>query len=806
MKQNLGSVGTILNGREAADWNYFEGDASRFGSSYEQVWLGDAVGEVIDPTLAALAGYTVFGAEDGAMDSRLIERRPIGRVRWVVVLLAGLWGSVLNAQGWGATARESTDAPRPASLAANGKPTSAILAASTRLSTTTTGGTPDIRVSPITLTFNVTTGLAGGQPLTPLRKRRTTVTALTRTNDLSVAQRLSEGRVLAWVAPGGRAELAALRREIVSAGGQVLTLAPEGKLLVALSPAQGPALAARAGVAFLEPYVVQDFGGDPNAGHLPPGLGDRPPTPEERDYIRKASTPVDRVELTSLSVQRARLQDLDSLPAAVDNALSQYFPPIRTQGGQQSCSAWASCYYFNTYTQASDEDLFVSNGENNYIASPAFLYPLVNGGTDEGASTLYVMARLNEVGCSCWTLKPYSDADWVSWPSEAAWVDALQRRTDQAHWFDLTTNAGLAALKQHLANGHVAVTRTDVYTNWWPTFRDNQGVGIQNGVLFSHAGADYGGSHALTVVGYDDRRPYRDGVTTRYGAFLLANSWGPNWGTYNSAGAGSRGFMWVSYDYVKALNYCLDEAYYNDDRNRYRPLLYAVAGLRHAKRGQVTYQGGVGSPDDFAAWLSYMPIDRDGGTVLGLPDTQRVAVDLTDGIGAIADPTSISVFVGCSVWLAATSSGTLANAQFYHDLDRDGTVLDVASNDPGVTIAPWQTGFARATFSATTKSRSFLIFNEGTEELCVTAIASRDGDPWLSWWPHADAGSPLVLSPGQARGVTVAVDPRRAQIGRNDDRLLIYSNDLDANPCPNSVYVIIGSGPGPAARNWEGYR
>jgi len=641
---------------------------------------------------------------------------------------------------------------------------------------------PNIRVTPTALNFTV----ASVQTTPSFDNVGTKVVAVSN-RDFASAERLPDGRILVWVAPTLKADLTALETAISVAGGKVLSLAPEGKLLVALAAGQAQSLAADGGVASIQPYVVQDLGGDPNAGH-PPGMGERPPTPEEEEYIRNVYTQVHRVGANTLSVQRAKLQGMDAAPAAADNTLSQYFPPVRSQGNQNSCTCWSSGYYYNTYAQARDENLLVSTGDNNNICSPAFMYPLVNGGTNTGVNTAVVVARLTNVGCCSWALKPYVEGDWTSWPSEAAWIDALKRRTVSAHNFDLTTDTGLAALKQHLANGNIAVTRTTIYGNWWPTFHNNEGRGIQNGVLFSHTGETSEGGHAMTVVGYNDNRSYFDGTTTRTGALLIANSWGTAWGTYNSTGGGSKGFMWVSYDYVKAVNDCFDVAYYNDDRDNYRPRLYAAAGLNHAKRGFVAHWGGVGSVSA-PAWSSYMAINQDGGTTLPIQDAKRVVVDLTEGIPSITNFTSISLFVNYWVAAAAGANGTITSAQFYHDFDGDGTFVDISSTNPTVTVTPGHTGSARVHFSAFSNSKTFFICNDGNMDLNVTDVTARDGDPWLNWSPRA----PMTIGPGSSRAITVTVDLGKAAPGLNDERLIVFSNDPDENPYPDALFVTLQS-------------
>jgi C1A family cysteine protease len=290
------------------------------------------------------------------------------------------------------------------------------------------------------------------------------------------------------------------------------------------------------------------------------GLGARPPTPAEQAYIDAVYTQTTDVAPNRLAraredlerraaVQRGELlPTADGLPSAVDNSTLQYFPPIRSQGSQGSCTAWASCYYYDTFTQAFDEGYDVSGGDNNHICSPAFLYPLINGGVDWGASTQYAMARLNDLGSSSWALKPYSASDWTSWPSEAAWVQALNNRTQEPHWIDGSTASGLDEIKQHLANGNLAVTDFWVYGTWYDYYPADR-PGIDGDVYYAPDG-DVLGGHAVTIVGYDDNRSYVDhrDEETHYGAFLVANSWGTWWGVPNSTGVGDAGFFWVAYD------------------------------------------------------------------------------------------------------------------------------------------------------------------------------------------------------------------------------------------------------------------
>jgi len=482
------------------------------------------------------------------------------------------------------------------------------------------------------------------------------------------------------------------------------------------------------------------------------GLGARPPTPEEAAYVSARVTEMHSVSPNALAQERVsaeaqrrgRSRDWVSarngLPTEADNSTLQYFPPIRSQGSQGSCTAWSSAYYYDTYTQAMDEGYNVSGGNNNHICSPAFIYPLVNDGVDSGAFIGLVMTRLNDVGASSWTLKPYSSSDYTSWPSEAAWVNAMQNRTQASYSINASNAEGLQALKQHLANGNLAVTSFSVYATFYDHYPEDQ-TGINNGVYYCADGSSKGG-HAVTLIGYDDGRSYldhRDGQT-HYGAFLLANSWGNGWGVVNSTGSGSKGFFWVAYDMFLRSTFG-PGAYYNSDRDHYRPRLYASVGINHSQRGQVRLRAGLTATP---VWTSYYAVDLDGGNDLAVSGANRIAVDMTDGCYLIgANPTQ--AFAQLRVDTHATTPGTITSAGFYEDMDGDGTYFPTSSADPTVTVNPGAIGYAYATLyphaiTVVAAADPEAVNSGGATSLTASFSDSR-GDGVASWaWSDGGAG------------------------------------------------------------------
>ena len=560
---------------------------------------------------------------------------------------------------------------------------------------------------------------------------------LTAALTLTASAGWADGTVVR-IEPQPGADFAKVKAGLVAQGASSVMLLPEGTLLAKFP--SGDASAARV-EGVLDAKTEKLPAGEPTGVK---GMGERPPTAEEQKLIDAQMSTAPVVEPNDLARTRALLDgDYPPLPSSVDNSPSIHFPPIRSQGGQGSCTAWAAGYYYNTYTQAMDEGLTASGGNNANICSPAFLYNLSNEGVDNGGSTQYLMTYMNTVGCSNWTLMPYSVFDWTTWPTEAAWVDALKRRTQVSYaigGYSGCDDAAVTAIKQHLANGYIASTRTDVYNNWYNYYPANR-EGINNHVLLGSADGRAGG-HGMTIVGYDDNKSYFDGTTTRYGAFLIANSWG-SWGIQNSAG--QYGFMWVAYEYFKANNNCFGMAWFNSDRPAYRSRLFAVTGMNHTQRAYVAHRGGLGTPAT-PVWTSSSPINGSGGTALAITDARRVAVDLNDCIPSIVSYAAVPVFVRMGLTATATGNGTITSAVFYHDLDANGAFIGTASTDPTVTVVPGGEGFATA----------------------VIAADNMTVDPLAGYAPAGPWGGPVTVAPtvytlGNSGGVAITYTAAASQ-------------------------------------------
>lgn len=261
-------------------------------------------------------------------------------------------------------------------------------------------------------------------------------------------------------------------------------------------------------------------------------------------------------------IKQAQISVSSRLPSVIDH--SPNMPPVGDQGQQGSCVGWAVGYYYKTYQEF--EDYGWSVFDRNHIFSPAFVYNHINGGMDYGAFFEDAFKLLLDNGCATINDFPYSQSNYTNYPSEAIYQKALDYRSDEFFWINTSTPNGIQQLKQHLANGHIAVLGIAVYPNF-----DN----IQN-YNYTYCVADVFGSlrgyHAVTIVGYDDSKVTNDGV----GAFKLVNSWGLSWGL--------QGYFWMSYQAVMNSLVSEQQAYYTTDRIHYSPIFIARGKFDHGSR------------------------------------------------------------------------------------------------------------------------------------------------------------------------------------------------------------------------------
>jgi hypothetical protein len=351
--------------------------------------------------------------------------------------------------------------------------------------------------------------------------------------------------------------------------------------------------------------------------------------------------------------------------------LSSQMPPVGDQGPQGSCAAWAIGYYQKTHYEWIEHEWNLNQTDHQF--SPAFIYNQINGGADSGSGFSSAFSLIADQGCATMADCPYDTIDCTTWPSESAYARAIPHRGGTTHWFAMSDTSGINMARQRLDSGLTTVISIEVFSNF---------DYIQN-YDYTYCVADtYGGSrgsHAVTIIGYDDTKSTNDGQ----GAFKMINSWGTGWG--------QSGFWWMSY--VAAMDPALSAqaGYYLDDRTGYSPTMYGRVKITHPARDKIGIRLGVGSTSS-PRWSKNFRTWRVSKTDSAFPD-HNIVFDMTEGEPYITNGQADSVFVRAIDDVSDSKTGTIdyfAGQHFAWD------VTGVSSDTP-VSIPDYNTAvFARA--------------------------------------------------------------------------------------------------------------
>ena len=225
--------------------------------------------------------------------------------------------------------------------------------------------------------------------------------------------------------------------------------------------------------------------------------------------------------------------ELDTnLPATFD--LSEFMPPVRSQGQQGSCVAWATGYYLRSYQErirtGKEYDTF------DDVKSPAFVYNLAKESGDCSAATCIVNALyvLKTKGISTWTDFPYEENSCGDKPSVPILEKAKEFKITNYYSFTgmVVDSSGNYTVKNLLKT--VIKKGTPIIIGFDTDQKFGQALPREaNGIYIckEYNAALKKGPHALLIVGYDDT----------LNAFKVVNSWGTGWG--------NDGYAFVSYNF-----------------------------------------------------------------------------------------------------------------------------------------------------------------------------------------------------------------------------------------------------------------
>jgi len=217
--------------------------------------------------------------------------------------------------------------------------------------------------------------------------------------------------------------------------------------------------------------------------------------------------------------------------------LQRFAPAVGDQGKQGSCVAWSSAYGARTILESAR----TGSDPNALKFSPAFLYNQIGLDGCEGSYINRAMDFMSQRGSVPYEAFPYTDQDCSKQPDQQLLDQARQfkmRGSNRLTVGDNTDKIDLRAIKENLSQGAPVVIGMMVGGTY---MQPMMGQDVWNPTQDDASMMGFGG-HAQCVVGYDD---------AKYGgAFLIMNSWGPQWG--------NNGFAWVRY---KHFQYFVREAY-----------------------------------------------------------------------------------------------------------------------------------------------------------------------------------------------------------------------------------------------------
>jgi C1A family cysteine protease len=224
-----------------------------------------------------------------------------------------------------------------------------------------------------------------------------------------------------------------------------------------------------------------------------------------------------------------------TLPASMD--LSQWFSAVENQGSLGSCTANAGVGMV---------EYFENKAFGKYIdASRLFLYKTTRNMSkstgDTGAFLRTTMGAMVLFGIPPEEYWPYVIADFDIEPSAFCYAFAQNYKTITYYRLDppgTTKEDLLSRIKTNLAAALPSMFGFTVYSSYVQAESTGK-------IPYPTAGEKIVGGHAIVAAGYNDNMKIQNtnsGSGTTTGAFLIRNSWGPEWG--------NNGYGWLPYEYV----------------------------------------------------------------------------------------------------------------------------------------------------------------------------------------------------------------------------------------------------------------
>lgn len=221
---------------------------------------------------------------------------------------------------------------------------------------------------------------------------------------------------------------------------------------------------------------------------------------------------------------------LGGLPDGVDNSQSKYFPPVINQQGG-SCAQASYIGYMFTYEMNRLLDRDASASPANRF-SYFYTWNFVNDGFDQGSFGPDGIKLALGNGIVTEEDFPRDAAYRFKWASGyEKYLNAIHYRASAVELIEVKDMAGVDKVRRYLYDHNEEGRSGGIVTfgskaqNW--VFDKNYSGPSATGYKCLLTKLSTEGSHAMTIVGYDDLVEFNapDGTVSK-GAFIVCNSWG----------------------------------------------------------------------------------------------------------------------------------------------------------------------------------------------------------------------------------------------------------------------------------------
>ena len=230
------------------------------------------------------------------------------------------------------------------------------------------------------------------------------------------------------------------------------------------------------------------------------------------------------------------IQDINlSSEPQLDLSQTPYFPRVRSQEYQSSCTSFALTYYAYGFMQSHFFNYTDSYSNPSHQASPSFTYNMACGGYDSGSSFSMTGLILRDWGASSYSSFPFDPDDCTTWGNEYAFKSASSNIPVEGFLMAYNEQTTLDDLK-YLLNDYRPVCFAIDTQNY---------AGLQGDNLLTPEEIQFFSfNHANTIIGYDDSTQ----------SFKIVNSWGTSFAdqgfyrmTYDAMNISSTYFYYLSF-------------------------------------------------------------------------------------------------------------------------------------------------------------------------------------------------------------------------------------------------------------------